>query len=87
MSIIPTKYISEQINALGRRFKGKPMNGWLAISPLIVFLAVFLVSSVIANDFYAVPVSAAFIIASVYAIAISKGRSLEDRLAVFSKGA
>lgn len=97
MGIIPTKNISEQISAIGRKLKGKsgrvsdndrkPMSGWLAISPLIVFLAVYLVSSIIAQDFYAVPVSAAFIIASVYAIAISCGRTLEERVSIFSRGA
>ncbi len=90
MGIIPSKYISEQINTLGRKLKGrgdKQMNGWLAISPLVVFLAVYLVSSIIAQDFYAVPVSAAFIIASIYALIISRGRSLEERITVFSRGA
>ena len=61
--------------------------GLLALSPLIVFLAVYLVSSFFAKDFYKVPVVSAFLIASVYALCITKGRSLEDRVAVFSKGA
>ena len=90
MGIIPTRHISEQISSLGRKFKGnndKPMNGWLAISPLIVFLAVYLVSSIIAKDFYTVPVSAAFLVSSVYAIIISRGRSLEEKVTVFSRGA
>lgn len=90
MGIIPDKYISEQMKALGRRLKGsseKPINGWLAVSPLIVFLAVYLVSSIIAKDFYTVPVSAAFLIASVYAVIISRGRSLEEKVTVFSRGA
>ena len=89
MGIIPSKNISEQINSLGRKLKGssKPMNGWLAISPLIVFLAVYLLSSIIAQDFYTVPVSAAFIIASVYALIITRGRSLEERITIFSRGA
>ena len=63
------------------------MNGWLAISPLIVFLAVYLVSSIIAKDFYTVPVSAAFLVSSVYAIIISRGKSLEEKVTVFSRGA
>ena len=90
MGIIPTKNITEQISSLGRKFKRnneKPMNGWLAISPLIVFLAVYLVSSIIAKDFYRIPVSAAFLISSVYAIIISRGKSLEEKVSVFSRGA
>lgn len=90
MGIIPDKYISEQMKALGRRLKGssdKPMNGWLAVSPLFVFLVVYLVSSIIASDFYSVPVSSAFLIASIYAICISRGKSLEERITIFSRGA
>ena len=61
--------------------------GLLALSPLLLFLCVYLISSIIANDFYKIPISAAFLIASVYAIIISRGKSLEDRVKVFSKGA
>ena len=61
--------------------------GLLALSPLLVFLCVYLISSIVANDFYKIPISAAFLIASVYAIIISRGKSLEDRVKVFSKGA
>ena len=90
MGITPNRNISEQINLFGKKFKRnkeKPLNGWLAISPLIVFLAVYLVSSIIARDFYTVPVSAAFLISSVYAIIISRGKSLEEKVSVFSRGA
>lgn len=78
------------MKALGRRLKGssdKPMNGWLAVSPLFVFLAVYLVSSILAQDFYKIPVSSAFLIASIYALCISRGRSLEERVTIFSQGA
>lgn len=62
------------------------MKGLLAFSPMAVFLGVYLVSSLVLHDFYAVPVSAAFLIASVYAVMISKG-TLQRRLEVFSRGA
>ena len=78
------------MKALGRRLKGssdKPLNGWLAVSPLFVFLAVYLVSSILAQDFYKIPVSSAFLIASIYALCISRGRSLEERVTIFSQGA
>lgn len=65
----------------------KPMSGWLALSPLIVFLCVYLVSSIIAHDFYKIPISSAFLLASVYAVMISKGRSLQERIEAFSDGA
>ena len=63
------------------------MNGWLALSPLLVFLCVYLVSSIIAQDFYKIPISSAFLIASAYALLICRGRSLEDRISIFSEGA
>ncbi|MBQ8839475.1 MAG: Na+/H+ antiporter NhaC family protein [Bacteroidales bacterium] len=66
---------------------GKPMNGWMALSPLMVFLCIYLISSMAAGDFYRIPISAAFLIASIYAIVICRGRSIEQRIAVFSDGA
>ena len=57
------------------------------MSPLLVFLCAYLVSSLAIGDFYAIPISAAFLIASVYAIIICKGRSLEERISIFSQGA
>ena len=65
----------------------KHMNGWLALSPLLVFLCVYLLSSIIAHDFYKIPISAAFLIASIYAVLICRGKTLEQRIATFSAGA
>ena len=73
MGIIPNKYISELSQSLKKKtakYNATPMSGWLALSPLAVFLGLYLVSSVIANDFYKIPISAAFLIASIYAIII-----------------
>ena len=61
--------------------------GLLALSPLAVFLCVYLVSSIIVQDFYCIPISSAFLIASIYALIISKGKTLEERIGVFSAGA
>ena len=60
--------------------------GLLALSPIIVFLIVYLVSSLLAGDFYKVPVSSAFLVASVYAIVITPGE-LNYRINVFSESA
>lgn len=62
------------------------MNGWLALSPLAVFLVTYLVSSLVAKDFYKVPVASAFLIASVYAMLITKG-TVTERIGAFSAGA
>lgn len=58
----------------------------LALSPLIVFLLTYLVTSIVAGDFYKVPVSSAFLIAGIYSILISKG-PLKERIGTFSSGA
>ena len=90
MGIIPNKYISELSQSLKEKtakYNATPMSGWLALSPLAVFLGLYLVSSIIANDFYKIPISAAFLIASIYAIIITRGKSLEERVSIFSEGA
>jgi len=59
----------------------------LALSPLMVFITLYLVTSIIAGDFYRVPITVAFMAASVYAVAISGGMSLAKRIDTFSQGA
>ena len=63
------------------------MNGWLALSPLFVFMGIYLVSCIIAKDFYKIPISAAFLLASIYAVCICKGKTIEERISIFSRGA
>ena len=66
----------------------RKMNGWLALSPLFVFLAVYLAGSLVAHDFYKVPVAAAFIVASGYALLITRGvDKTDDKISIFSEGA
>ncbi|WP_321331116.1 Na+/H+ antiporter NhaC family protein [uncultured Bacteroides sp.] len=62
-------------------------SGLWALSPLFVFLCLYLVTSVIVNDFYKVPITVAFLAASCYAIAITRGLNLERRIYQFSVGA
>ncbi len=61
-------------------------NGW-ALTPLVVFLCLYLITSLIVNDFYKVPITIAFLVASVYAVATTKGLSLNDRIFQYSSGA
>lgn len=61
-------------------------NPW-ALLPLGVFLASYLVVSIIAGDFYKMPISVAFIIASIVSIGISKGGRLSHRIEQFCRGA
>lgn len=58
-----------------------------ALSPLFVFLCLYLVTSLIVNDFYKVPITVAFLVSSIYSILITKGLDLNERIHHFSKGA
>lgn len=61
-------------------------NIW-ALTPLFVFLYLYLVTSLIVNDFYKIPITVAFLVSSVYAICITKGLPLNSRIMQFSSGA
>ena len=61
--------------------------GLLALSPLVVFLILYLLLSILANDFYSVPITVAFLASSIYSIGLIRGETLEQRVSVFSKGA
>lgn len=58
-----------------------------ALTPLVVFLCLYLVTSILVNDFYKVPITVAFMVSSIYAVAITKGLSLNDRILQYSSGA
>lgn len=60
--------------------------GLLALSPLAVFIVLYLVTSIVARDFYKVPITVAFMATSIYAIAVTRGK-LRRRINVFSRGA
>lgn len=62
-------------------------HGILALSPIIVLLTIYLAGSIIAGDFYRIPIAVAFMTASIYAIAITRGTTLDERIDSFSKGA
>lgn len=59
----------------------------LALSPMLVFMVVYLVGSLLAGDFYKVPLTVAFLTASAYAICITPKLRLKERVAIFSRGA
>ncbi|MGN0035991.1 MAG: Na+/H+ antiporter NhaC family protein [Bacteroidaceae bacterium] len=58
-----------------------------ALSPLLVFFVFYLSASVVAGDFYRMPITVAFLAASIYAVAYVRGMSLNDRIFHFSRGA
>ncbi len=61
--------------------------GLLALSPVIVFLAIYVVVSLILGDFYKMPISVAILAASAWAIAIMRDRPLLERIEIFSRAA
>lgn len=61
--------------------------GLFALSPLGVFIAFYLATSIIAGDFYKIPITVAFMVSSIYAIAVLRGKSLKHRIDMFSRGA
>lgn len=74
----------ESINSTNQISLG---DGLLKLSPLIVFVVLYLVTSIVAGDFYKIPITVAFMLSSIYAIAIFKGMPLDKRIEVFSRGA
>lgn len=62
--------------------------GMLALSPIALLLTIYLAGSVVAGDFYKIPITAAFMVSAVYAIAITRnGNTLDEKIKTFSRGA
>ena len=61
--------------------------GIIALSPLAVFVILYFVTSIIARDFYKVPITVAFMAASMYAVLISDNIPLRERIDIYSRGA
>lgn len=62
-------------------------SNWFSLSPLLVFLGLYLVTSILVNDFYKVPITVAFMVSSIYAVCITRGIPLGERIQRFSQGA
>jgi len=61
--------------------------GLIALSPLLVFVILYLVTSIIAGDFYKVPITVAFMLSSIFAVIVSGRIPFRRRIDVFSRGA
>ena len=61
--------------------------GLIALSPSGAFVILYLVTSIVAGDFYKVPITVAFMVSSIYAIVIAKDKPLKERVDIFSRGA
>lgn len=60
---------------------------FLALTPLLLFLALYLLTSIAVGDFYKMPIAVAFAAASCYALALLRGRTVQQRVDCFSAGA
>ncbi len=58
-----------------------------ALAPLAVFLISYLAVSIAAGDFYKMPITVAFLLASAVGIAMVKGGNLQHKVEVFCQGA
>jgi len=64
----------------------KKPNG-LALLPLVVFFALYIITFAVTGNLKSMPISVAFLAASVVALVISKGGKIQDRVAVYCRGA
>ena len=58
-----------------------------ALLPLVVFLGIYLIGSIVAGDFYKIPIVVSAMIASMCAVAMSRERSLAEKIGDYSRGA
>ena len=61
--------------------------GWLALSPFILFLILYVAVSVVLGDFYKMPIAVALLVASMWAVTIFHGKPLTKRIDIFSRSA
>lgn len=61
--------------------------GIIALSPLLVFILFYLVTSIIAGDFYKIPITVAFMVSSIYAIIVTGRLPVMQRINIYSQGA
>ncbi|NLR89718.1 Na+/H+ antiporter NhaC family protein [Flammeovirga sp. SR4] len=62
--------------------KGNP----LALLPLLTFLVSYLAVSIITNDFYKMPATVSFLLASVVALAMNPKVTLREKIATYTQG-
>lgn len=55
------------------------------LSPLILFLVLYLGTSIVLKDFYSVPIAVAFLLSAIYAI-LAPGGTYKERIDAFTKG-
>ncbi len=59
----------------------------VALLPLIVFLGIYLLGSLLTGDFYKIPITVAGMAASIVAVAMARNQTLTERIASYTQGA
>ena len=59
----------------------------MALLPRFTFIALYLIVSIVMGDFYKVPITVAFLVSAIVAVATLRKRTLAERIKVFSRGA
>lgn len=65
----------------------KKYKGIISLSPIIIFILFYLGSSLAVGDFYTIPISISFIVASIWAIIVTRGEKYPKRIEIFTLGA
>lgn len=63
----------------------KKGNAW-ALSPILVFMVIYLLSSLLAGDFYKMPLSVSFLLAAMVALMMNRARNFSEKLEIFTRG-
>lgn len=61
--------------------------GLLALSPLLFFCIFYLASGLLNGDFYATPITVAFMLTCIYAVLTTRHATIEQRVTLLSQGA
>jgi Na+/H+ antiporter NhaC len=61
--------------------------GWFSTAPMLFFVLVFAGTSLLSGDFYKIPISAVFLLSSVFSICTMRHLAFADRIKIFSRGA
>ncbi|MCF7791952.1 MAG: Na+/H+ antiporter NhaC family protein [Victivallales bacterium] len=64
----------------------KQKKSFLALTPFIVFLGIYLGVSIVLNDFYKVPIVVAATIAAIVALLMNSKEKINDKIEVFTRG-
>lgn len=82
--------LSKTVKTIRTLETNKPISlrkGVFALSPLLFFCIFYLISSLLSGDFYATPITIAFMLTCVYAVATTRSISMDKRIELMSKGA